>query len=170
MAGRHQRVRALHIPGWVGRVTHRNGDEGAAYSPRGKGDKGEEDGCARWGPLSGWRRPPLWPVRCRPRKTALPACPHTRRPHTPGTFEHEDDAARAFDKAALRLRGLRAALNFPASNYLGSNGLPSLDLQVCLLASPGMHALLMAVCMAVCVCVCGCAHCAHVTVRARVYL
>ncbi|GIL90648.1 hypothetical protein Vretimale_15729 [Volvox reticuliferus] len=39
-----------------------------------------------------------------------------------GSFLSEYDAARAFDKAAVKLRGTRAKLNFPYSEYVDENG------------------------------------------------
>ncbi|KXZ53053.1 hypothetical protein GPECTOR_8g48 [Gonium pectorale] len=39
-----------------------------------------------------------------------------------GSFLSEYDAARAFDKAAVKLRGMRAKLNFPYSEYVDENG------------------------------------------------
>ncbi|GIL83997.1 hypothetical protein Vretimale_10989 [Volvox reticuliferus] len=47
-----------------------------------------------------------------------------------GTFDSEDEAARLHDKAALRIRGQKASLNFPLSDYLLPDGTLALDLQV----------------------------------------
>lgn len=42
-----------------------------------------------------------------------------------GSFNTEEEAAQAFDQEALRLRGPGTFTNFPAENYLGSEGNPS---------------------------------------------
>eukprot|EP00798_Chlamydomonas_sp_ICE-L_P003162 gene3162-13175_t len=39
-----------------------------------------------------------------------------------GTFSHEEDAAVAFDNAAIILRGLKAKLNFGIHNYIATDG------------------------------------------------
>ncbi len=39
-----------------------------------------------------------------------------------GTFNSEEEAATAFDKAAVIVRGERARINFPLSNYCGNDG------------------------------------------------
>jgi hypothetical protein len=39
-----------------------------------------------------------------------------------GTFDSEESAAVAFDKAALMVRGDRARINYPLVNYMDANG------------------------------------------------
>jgi AP2 domain len=39
-----------------------------------------------------------------------------------GSFTNESDAARMYDQAALKLRGLKTRTNFPVQNYLDSSG------------------------------------------------
>jgi hypothetical protein len=40
-----------------------------------------------------------------------------------GSFVLEDDAARAFDRAAIKLRNKKAKLNFAYDDYVGAGGL-----------------------------------------------
>ncbi|KAG2497594.1 hypothetical protein HYH03_004340 [Edaphochlamys debaryana] len=91
--------------------------------------------------------------RGHPVRSALPAAPAHRAPYRGvvfnratalfqagiaahnrsiglGAFETDDEAARIYDKAALRIRGLRAATNFPLSDYVLPSGAFVLDLQV----------------------------------------
>ncbi|WIA12305.1 hypothetical protein OEZ85_012361 [Tetradesmus obliquus] len=39
-----------------------------------------------------------------------------------GSFTSEGDAARQFDRAAIKIRGKKAKLNFPAKDYVDENG------------------------------------------------
>lgn len=39
-----------------------------------------------------------------------------------GSFQHEDEAARMFDLAAIKLRGTKAKTNFPLETYMDHTG------------------------------------------------
>lgn len=67
---------------------------------------------------------PPWVLLCHallPRPT-LPALQHEGQKLLIGTYRTEEEAARAWDRTAIHLRGPNTQTNFPAAEYLGAAG------------------------------------------------
>lgn len=57
-----------------------------------------------------------------------------------GLYKEEIDAATAYDREAVRRRGIHAVTNFDLSEYIDLLGEPSLSLLPCALSFKGFHA------------------------------